>query len=82
MHPQTRARLTALAKEGKLPKLENLEGDWSHLDSEHAYLAYGLALAAVEKLYETLDTNGVRNLLRNPEQLSAVSANLDKQIGL
>ncbi len=82
MHPQTRARLAALAKEGKLPKLENLEGDWSHLDSEHAYLAYGLALAAVEKLYETLDTNGVRNLLRNPEQLSTVSANLDKQIGL
>ena len=80
--PQGRAALAELAKNGKLPKLELLEGDWSHLDSEHASMAYGLALAAVEKLYEDLDSSGIRNLLRNPEQLPAISARLDKQLGL
>jgi hypothetical protein len=80
--PAVRAKLTAMAAEGKLPRLENLRQDWSRLDSEHATLAYALALAAAELLYESYGNDGVRNLMRNPERLPAISASLDKQLGL
>jgi hypothetical protein len=80
--PAVRAKLTAMAAEGKLPKLENLRQDWSRLDGEHATLAYALALAAVERMYENYGNDGVRNLMRNPERLPATSAYLDKQLGL
>jgi hypothetical protein len=80
--PAVRTKLTAMAAEGKLPRLENLRQDWSRLDSEHATLAYALALAAAEMLYENYGNDGVRNLMRNPERLPAISANLDKRLGL
>jgi hypothetical protein len=37
-------KLSAWAKEGKLPRLTNLRQDWSRLDTEHAAAAYGLSL--------------------------------------
>jgi len=80
--PAIRAKLTAAAADGKLPRLENLRQDWSRLDTEHATLAYALALAAAEMMYETYGNDGVRNLMRNPERLPAISAYLDKQLGL
>ena len=78
----TRAKLTAMAADGKLPRLENLRQDWSRLDTEHATLAYAMALAAAEILYQTYGNDGVRNLMRNPERLPAMVAYLDKQLGL
>lgn len=80
--PAMRAKLAGLARGGKLPKLEELRQGWSHLDSEHATLAYALALAAVDALYDNFGSDGVRNLMRNPERLPAVSAELDKRLGL
>jgi hypothetical protein len=80
--PATRAKITSLARDGKLPKLEQLRQGWSQLDTEHATLAYALALAAVDALYENFGNDGVRNLMRNPERLPAVSAELDKRLGL
>jgi hypothetical protein len=80
--PTVRKKLAAMAADGKLPRLENLRQDWSRLDSEHATLAYALALAAADLMYETYGNDGVRNLMRNPERLSAISVYLDKQLGL
>jgi len=58
-------------------------GEWPvWLQEEHATLAYALALAAAEMMYETYGNDGVRNLMRNPERLPAISVYLDKQLGL
>ena len=80
--PAARAKIAAMAREGKLPKLEQLRQGWSQLDAEHATLAYALALAAVDALYENFGNDGVRNLMRNPERLATISADLDKRLGL
>lgn len=80
--PQTRAQLAELAKAGQLPKLESLLQGWSGLDAQHARIAYSLALEAVDALYENFGSDGVRNLMRNPERLPAISAELDKRLGL
>ena len=80
--PESRAELLQLAKAGQLPKLESLRQGWSGLDALHARLAYSLALEAVEALYENFGNDGVRNLMRNPERLVVISAELDKRLGL
>ena len=80
--PQARAQLAELAKSGQLPKLEALRGGWSGLNAQSARLAYSLALDAVDALYDNFGTDGVRNLMRNPERIAAVSAELDKRLGL
>jgi hypothetical protein len=80
--PQARAQLAELAKAGQLPKLEALRRGWSGLDTQSARVAYSLALEAVDALYDNFGTDGVRNLMRNPERLPAISAELDKRLGL
>jgi len=80
--PQARAQLAEMAKAGQLPKLEALRGGWSVLNAQSARLAYSLALEAVDALYDNFGTDGVRNLMRNPERIVAVSAELDKRLGL
>ena len=80
--PEARAQLAELAKAGQLPKLEALRRGWSGLDTQSARLAYALALEAVDALYDNFGTDGVRNLMRNPERLPAISAELDKRLGL
>ncbi len=80
--PQARAQLAEMAKAGQLPKLEALRGGWSGLNAQSARLAYSLALEAVDALYDNFGTDGVRNLMRNPERIAAVSAELDKRLGL
>jgi hypothetical protein len=80
--PQARARIAEMARDGKLPRLEQLIQGWSQLDAAHASLAYALALAAVDALYENFGNDGVRNLMHNPERLAAVSAELDQRLGL
>ena len=52
------------------------------MDAEHAAAAYALSLAAVELMYETYGEDGVRNLIRNPERLAQITADLDKRLGL
>jgi hypothetical protein len=71
-----------MAKAGQLPKLETLRSGWSGLDAQHARLAYSLALEAVDALYENFGSDGVRNLMHNPERLASISAELDKRLGL
>ncbi len=80
--PALRQKLAAWAREGKLPRLGNLGQDWSRMDTEHAVAAYGLSLAATELFYQTYGVDGVRNLLHQPDRLAAITADLDKRLGL
>jgi hypothetical protein len=78
LSPSTKEALRALAQQGKLPKLGELGQSWTSLNAVEATLAYHLALAAAEVLYEKHTIFGVRNLLKSPEQLPRVTAELDK----
>lgn len=77
-----RAKLEKMAKDGRIPKLENLHQDWSRMDTDHAVAAYALSLAAVEMFYQNYAAFGIRNLIGNPEKLSSITADLDKRLGL
>jgi hypothetical protein len=79
--PAERERLLAAARESKLTSVAKLDGGWARMDSRNAALAYGLALAAVEALYESFGNDGVRNLMRNPERLPALVSELDRRLG-
>jgi hypothetical protein len=82
LSPAVRAKLEKMAKDGRLPRLENLHQDWSRLDTEHAVAAYALSLAAVEMYYDSYSAYGIRNLVNNPEKLAGITADLDKRLGL
>ena len=82
LSPAQRAQLDKMAKENKLPRLENLHQDWSRLDTQHAVAAYALSLAAVELFYENYAAYGIRNLVNNPRKLAEITADLDKRLGL
>src|SRR5579864_8183624 len=49
---------------------------------DNARLAYNLALAAADALYENYSSYGIRNVINNPESLRQVTAELDKKLGL
>jgi hypothetical protein len=82
MSPALRIKLEKMAKDGRLPRLENLRQDWSRLDAEHAVAAYALSLAAVDMFYETYAGYGIRNLVNNPQKLGEITLELDKRLGL
>lgn len=75
-------KIAGWTHEGKMPRLSGLKQDWSRLDAEHAEISYILSLAAVELLWKDSGEDGVRNLLRNPERLPQVTAELDRKLGL
>lgn len=80
--PALRAKIEKMASEGKLPRLENLRQDWSRLDTEHAVVAYAMALAAIDIFFEDYQGYGIRNLVHNPNKLAQITADLDKRLGL
>jgi hypothetical protein len=80
--PAQMKQITGWVRDGKLPRLSNLRQDWSRLDTAHATVAYALSLAAVELLWKDTGDDGVRNLLRNPDRLPQVTAELDQKLGL
>jgi tetratricopeptide (TPR) repeat protein len=80
LSPQVRAQLQQLEKDGKLPKLGSLSQGWMGLDSHNAAIAYAMALQAVELLYDNYHSDGVRNLMRNPERLPAITTDLEKRM--
>ena len=80
--PAQMKKINEWVREGKLPRLSNLRQDWSRLDTEHATAAYALSLAAVELLWLDSGDDGIRNLLRNPDRLPQVTAELDRKLGL
>jgi hypothetical protein len=74
-----RAAIRAVAKENGLPKLANLSQSWSRMSSGHAAMAYATSLWAIELFYQHHAAFGIRNLLRNPDQLERVMTDLDRR---
>jgi len=78
----SRDRLRQLAEAHQIPRLEDLRQNWSRLSTENALLAYNLALAAADALYDNYSSYGIRNVVSNPQVLQQVTAELDKLLGL
>ena len=77
-----RDRLRELAEAHKIPRLEDLRQNWSRMSSENARIAYNLALAAADSLYDNFYGYGIRNVVTNPQILQQVTAEIDKKLGL
>jgi tetratricopeptide (TPR) repeat protein len=77
-----RLQLHQLATAHQIPRLEDLHQDWSQLSIDNARLAYNLALAAADALYEDYSSSGIRNVVNNPQRLPQVAAELDRKLGL
>lgn len=80
LSPFTMAKLVELKRAQKLPSLKALAGDWNRLEAAQAAVAYALAFYAVNTLYDVHGTDGVMNLIRNPERIDNVIAELDKTL--
>ena len=80
LRPDVAARLKQLAKDGQLPKLSDLTQGWGGMDARNASMAYSLALLAANTLYDSLRSDGVRNLLHNPETLPTITSGLEKRL--
>ena len=76
----SRDQLRQLAAARQIPRLEDLHQDWSQLSIENARLAYNLALAAADALFE--NSSGIRNVVNNPQTLPQVTTELDRKLGL
>ncbi len=77
----SREQLRKLIQTHQVPSLEQLHPDWSRMNTGQATLAYNLALAAADALFELHWNDGLRNILRNPQNLPQVTAELDKKLG-
>jgi len=77
----TREQLRRLAQAHRVPRLEELRHGWSGLSIENARLAYNMALAAADALYDNYANYGIRNILNNPDTLARITADLDKKLG-
>ncbi len=77
-----RDRLRELAEAHQIPRLEDLRQNWSRMSTENARIAYNLALAAADALYDNYSSYGIRNVVSNPQVLQQVTADLDKKLGL
>jgi hypothetical protein len=82
LSPASRVQLQQLAAARQIPRLEDLHQDWSQLSIDNARLAYNLALAAADALYENYASSGIRNVVSNPQRLPQVAAELDRKLGL
>ena len=76
--PAHKAMLKVAVQQRTLPKLENMSQDWSRMSAMHATIAYAYALSAVELMIEQYRAYGIQNILRNPERLPQITAELDK----
>lgn len=80
--PAVRQTIEQLARENKLPRLEKLGESWSRLVADQAAIAYALALRAIEIFEQEMSAIGYRNLMKNPERLPQITAELNKRLGL
>jgi tetratricopeptide (TPR) repeat protein len=80
--PDVRSQLRQLGQTHVVPKLENLQQNWSRLSTQNARTAYSLALAAADALFDNYSSYGIRNVLSNPDMLPRVTADLDSKLGL
>lgn len=77
---QEREYLTRMNKADQLPKLAQLSGGWASMGGQQAAIAYAMALAAAQVLYQDQQDYGVRNLLNNPDRLPAIAERIDARL--
>src|SRR5580658_4136403 len=77
-----RDRLRELAEAHQIPRLEDLRQNWSLLSTANARIAYNLALAAADALYNDFSSYGIRNVVTNQQILKEVTVEIDKKLGL
>ncbi len=77
---EARAEVRAAAMNGALPRLHQMNQNWSRLGADHARLAYAAALYAVELFYLHHKEFGIRTLIRNPEFLDRIADDLDQRM--
>ncbi len=80
LSPEARAEVRAAAQSGALPPLSQMNQNWSRLSADHARLAYASALYAVELFYLHHKEFGIRTLIRNPEFLDRIAADIDQRM--
>ena len=81
LRPPVRDQLRQLAAAHAIPRLENLGQDWSSLAKQNAAFAYSLSLSAADALFDNYANYGIRNVLRNPDRLPGITADLDQKLG-
>jgi hypothetical protein len=81
LRPPVRDQLRQLAATHAIPRLENLGQNWSSLAQQNAASAYGLALSAADALFDNYADYGIGNVLRNPDRLPGITADLDQKLG-
>jgi hypothetical protein len=83
LSPEAKQRIAAMVREGKLPTLDQLgTKNWSHMTTEQAQYAYAMALDAVEIFCKDYAAFGLRNLMRSPDRLPEITADLNRKLGL
>jgi len=82
LSPAARSQLAQIIAAGGVPRLEAIGQNWQSLSTQGARVAYGVALLAVDTLFDQYADYGIRNLLHNPEMLARVTAGVDKTLGL
>ncbi len=65
---------------GKLPGLERLAGPWGHFSAAQASTAYAYGLLAAESLIEAEGMEAVRQTLKQPAQVPALTARLNSRL--
>lgn len=79
---EAQSQLRAMVEAHGAPKLGGLGQNWSRFSGGNARVAYNLALAAADSLFENYERYGIRNILNNPERLPQITADLDRKLGL
>ena len=80
--PVEHDQIRKMAAARSLPRLENMGQTWSRMNAQHARSAYRVALAAADLLSVRSGGQGIRNVLSNPDGLPALTAEMDRQLGL
>ncbi|MGA2879509.1 MAG: hypothetical protein ABSG13_11200 [Bryobacteraceae bacterium] len=81
LQPSVRQELRKRAAAHAITRLENLGEDWSSMPKQRAVDAYHLALAAADALYDHASSDGLLEVLANPDFLPAIAAKLDAELG-
>jgi len=77
-----RDRLRAMAEAHQIPRLEDLSQNWSMMSTANARIAYNLALAAADSLFDDFAAYGIYNVVTNPQIRERVTREIDKKLGL
>jgi hypothetical protein len=78
-----REALKELANRKQLPKLQDLQRDWSNMSSENARIAYALALAGADEMVDGYGASlGLRTILSSPALLDRATNEINKRLGL